>query len=94
MEETIEIELTVPVTIKFEAIKEERMTRYYPGCPAYLEFNSMEFMGVPFSTELFDAIYDEFEDEINDECWDYINDNEMERQVMMAEYRRDAMEDR
>jgi len=94
MEETIEIELTVPVTIKFEAIKAERMTRHYPGCPAHIEIDGMEFMGVPFGTALTDAIYDEFEDEINDECWDYINDNEMERQVMMAEYRRDAMEDR
>ena len=94
MEETIEIELTVPVTIKFEAIKAERMTRHYPGCPAHLEFNSMEFMGVPFSTELFDAIYDEFEDEINDECMDYVYDSAMDDVVMRAEYRRDAMEDR
>jgi len=87
MEETIEIELTIPVTIKFEAIKEERMTRHYPGCPAHIEINEV-ILPTVFTVAV------EFEDEIEQACWDYVNECAAEDAMMQAEYRRDAREDR
>ena len=87
MEERIEIDLTITVTVMFEAIKEERMTRHYPGCPAHIEINEVL---IPDS----DSIIAEFEDEIEQACWDYVNECAAEDAMMQAEYRRDAREDR
>ena len=86
MEET-EIELTVPITVKFYANKAERMTRHYPGCPANIEIEDVILPDVAW-------VVCTYEDEIKEACWDHINEYEAENAMMQAEYRRDAREDR
>ena len=76
--------LEVEVEIDFDPQKAERMTWHYPGCPAHIEINEIK---LPTA----DEVVKQYEQEIHDACWDEVIEEEQEREIMRAEYRRDAM---
>lgn len=88
------IELEIEIEIDFDATKEERMTRHYPGSPACVEINSMLIGDKELSMESFNLIMAVHQDDIEQACWDEVAENAAERAMADAEYRRDAMENR
>ena len=92
MEET-ETTLELEVQIKFSIAKEEKMTRHYPGCPAHIDDMYFTIEGEEISMELWNKICVKYGDELDEACWDHMQENEQERAIMQAEYRRDAMEE-
>lgn len=66
----IGIEDVVDVEVEFDFQPEERMTRDYPGCPAYIEIISVIRGGVDIT-----AFIDETEiQQIEQRIWDILND--------------------
>ena len=88
------IHLELELEIDFDVQKEERTTRHYPGCPAYVEPYQLTYVGLKEKIMLPDRLADEIindnEENIEQACWDEI----AEEQATEAEYRRDAMMDR
>lgn len=76
--------IEIEVEIDFDHQPEEKMTRHYPGCPAHIEINEIK---LPTA----DEVVKQYEQEIHDACWDEVKEEEQERAIMRAEYRRDAM---
>ena len=83
----IEMELTIPVTIKFEAFKAVRQTWHEPGEPAHIAIYEV-ILPSP------EKVQADNENEIEEACWDYAQECAAENAMMEAEYRRDAREDR
>jgi len=99
MKATIALELEFE--IDFDATPEEKMTRHYPGCPAQVEINGLELIGVkdiylPSNVHdgLFDTIMCMHEDDIEQACWEVVGEYQAERAMSDAECRRDMREDR
>ena len=82
------------LTVEYDYQRAERMTHSHPGCPEAIEITEIKILDCPISQQLFENILHVHGNRIEQDIWDEIRDNETERQVMKAEYRRDAREDR
>ena len=63
---SFETHIEIPVTVHYEFQLAERQTRHYPGCPAAVCINTIEYEG----KELPGKLQEDFEDQLEQECWD------------------------
>jgi hypothetical protein len=91
MKTTISLEIECEVDFDYQPA--ERMTRHYPGCHEAVEINTLLLNEKEISMETFNIMMEMYQGEIEQACWDEVRDQEQEREIIKAEYRRYAKEE-